>query len=355
MSPTEKNGVLTQQHNPDQDQHDAPRSRRLLRRLGRTVVAAVSVGSMLAAAGCGLGTSGGFVPSGKLSGPLAGVKSLKGATLNVGSKNFSEQLLLGKMTGILLKSAGATVNDFTNIPGSASARQAELAGQVDVMWEYTGTAWASYFQEDKPIRNPHQQYVAVRDRDQKENQLTWLPPSPMNNTYGFAAPAKVAKKLGVSKLSDLKKLPVKERTFCIESEFASRNDGFQPMLKAYGLKYGSDVPKKNVKIYDTGAIYSATAKGACNFGEVFTTDGRIKALDLKVMTDDKRFFPNYNVCSVWRDEVLQKYPQIKDLIEPVAAKLNDKTLIELNGRIDVDGQTPSKVAEDWLRSEGFIT
>lgn len=327
----------------------------LLKRAGRTVVVALAVGSMLLAAGCGLGTSGGFVPSGKLAGPLAGVKSLKGATINVGSKNFTEQLLLGKMIGILLKSAGAKVNDFTNIPGSASARQAQLAGRVDVMWEYTGTAWASYFQEDKPIRDSHKQYVAVRDRDQQENHLTWLPPSPMNNTYGFAAKAATAKKLGISTLSGLKKLPVKERTFCIESEFASRNDGFQPMLKAYGLKYGTDVPKSNVKVYDTGAIYSATAKGACNFGEVFTTDGRIKALDLKVMKDDRHFFPNYNVCSVWRDEILQKYPQIKDLVEPVAAKLNDKTLIELNGKIDVDGQTPSQVAYRWLQSEGFIT
>lgn len=316
---------------------------------------ALGAGSVLAVAGCGLGTSGGFVPSGSLAGSLTEVKSLNGATINVGSKNFTEQLILGKITGILLKSAGATVNDFTNIPGSASARQAELAGKVDVMWEYTGTAWASYFQEDKPIRDPHQQYVAVRDRDKRENNLIWLPPSPMNNTYGFATPAAKAKQLGVSKLSDLKKLPVKERTFCIESEFASRNDGFRPMLEAYGLKYGTDVPKGNAKIYDTGAIYAATAQGACNFGEVFTTDGRIEALNLTVMTDDKRFFPNYNVSSVWRNETLQNYPQIKDLIEPVAAKLNDKTLITLNGRVDVDGETPATVAEDWLRSEGFIS
>lgn len=87
---------------------------------------------------------------------------------------------------------------------------------------------------------------------------------------------------------------------------------------------------------------------------MFTTDGRIKALDLTVMTDDKRFFPNYNVCSVWRQELLQKNPQIKDLIEPVAAKLDDATLTELNRKVDVEGQTPSDVAENWLRSEGFI-
>jgi osmoprotectant transport system substrate-binding protein len=325
------------------------------RRSSRKAVAAVIAGMLMTVvSACGLGTSGGFVPSGDLAGSLTKVASLEGATINVGSKNFTEQLLLGKITGILLKSAGATVNDFTNIPGSASARQAQLAGQVDVMWEYTGTAWASYFQEDEPIRDPEQQYEVVRDRDLKENGLVWLPPSPMNNTYGFASPAANAEELGVSKLSDLGKLPVEERTFCIESEFASRNDGFEPMLEEYGLELGTDVPEDNVKIFDTGAIYSATAQGACNFGEVFTTDGRIKALDLTVLEDDKRFFPNYNVCSVWRQDLLRQYPQIADLINPVAAELDDETLIELNGRIDVDGETPAAVAEDWLRSSGFI-
>ena len=321
-------------------------------RLGATALVTLLVTALSA---CGLGTSGGFVPSGELAGSLSNVPSLKGATINVGSKNFTEQLLLGKITGILLKSAGANVNDFTNIPGSASARQAELAGQVDVMWEYTGTAWASYFQEDKPIRDPQKQYEAVRDRDLKENNLVWLPPSPMNNTYGFATPSAKAKELGVSKLSDLASIPVEERTFCIESEFASRNDGFEPMLKAYGLKLGDDIPESNVKVFDTGAIYSATAEGECNFGEVFTTDGRIKALDLTVMEDDKQFFPNYNVSSVWRKELLDAHPQIVDLIEPVAAELDDETLLTLNARIDVDGETPSDVAEDWLRESGYIS
>ncbi len=327
---------------------------RWLRRLRTMLLVGLAVGSTLVAAGCGLGTAGGFVPSGQLAGPLADITPLDGATISVGSKNFSEQLLLGKMTGILLKSAGASVEDLTNIPGSASARQAMLAGEVDVQWEYTGTAWLSYFQENKPIRDPQQQYEAVRDRDKARNDLIWLQPAPMNNTYGFATPQAKAERLNVSSLSDLKKLPKSELTFCVESEFASRNDGLRPMLKAYGLTYGTDVPRRNVKIFDTGAIYSATARGACNFGEVFTTDGRIKALHLTVLKDDKSFFPNYNVAAVWRGEVIRRYPQLRDLIAPVAAKLTDQTLITLNGRIDVQGQSPTRVAEDWLRSQGFI-
>lgn len=305
--------------------------------------------------GCGLGTAGGFVPSGKLAGPLAGVSGLKGADLTVGSKNFSEQLILGKIAVILLKSAGATVTDLTNIPGSSSARQAQLAGQVDMEWEYTGTAWISYLGQTKPIQDSHQQFVAVRDADQKQNDLTWLPPAPMNNTYGFATPEAKAKKLGVSSLSDLKKLPVAERTFCVESEFASRDDGFQPMLKTYGLTLDKDVPRGNVKTFDTGAIYAATAQGECNFGEIFTTDGRITALRLKTLTDDKKFFPNYNVCPVIRDETIKKYPQLADLFNPVATKLTTQVLLDLNGKVAVDGDDPATVANDWLAQQGFIS
>lgn len=315
----------------------------------------ISLALVVSVAGCGLGTAGGFIPSGELSGPLEDVESFDGTEISVGSKNFTEQLLLGKMTAILFKSAGADVSDLTNIPGSASARQAQLAGQVDLMWEYTGTAWITYLGETDPIPDEQKQYEAVRDRDLEENGMVWLPPAPMNNTYGFAAKSEVAEELGTKTLSDLSSLDTEDLTFCIESEFASRNDGFRPMLKAYGLEYGKDVPEDNVKILDTGAIYEATAQGECNFGEVFTTDGRIKALDLAVLEDDKKFFPLYNVTAVISKEFMDANPQTTDLLSPVIEVLDDETLIELNARVDVDGEDHTKVAEDWLREEGFIS
>ena len=180
--------------------------------------------------GCGLGTSGGFVPSGKLAGPIADV-DLSGAKIAVGSKNFTEQLVLGKMAVIVLRAAGADAPDLTNIPGSSSARQAMLEDQVQMQWEYTGTAWIAYLGETTPIPDEKKQYEAVRDRDKKNNHLIWLPPAPMNNTYGFAGPSETIKKLGITKLSQLSKVPKKDLTFCVESEFNNRNDGFVPMLK----------------------------------------------------------------------------------------------------------------------------
>lgn len=307
----------------------------------------------LALAGCGLGTSGGFVPSGKPAGPIADV-DLSGASIGVGSKNFTEQLILGKMAVILLRSAGADAADLTNIPGSSSARQAMIEDQVQMQWEYTGTAWIAYLGETTPIPDEREQYEAVRDRDLEEHQLVWLDPAPMNNTYGFAGPTETIKKLGITKLSELAKVPKAELTFCVESEFNNRNDGFDPMLKKYGLAKGTSFPDSNVKVLDTGAIYQATDKGTCTFGEVFTTDGRIKALDLTVLEDDKAFFPKYNVAPVFTEAVVKEHPAVRDLFDPVVKKLTDDVLIDLNARVDVDGEDPADVAIAWLREAGFI-
>lgn len=307
----------------------------------------------LGLSGCGLGTSGGFVPSGAVTGPIGDI-DLSGASIGVGSKDFTEQLVLGKIAVILLRAAGADSQDLTNIPGSSSARQAMIENQVQMQWEYTGTAWIAYLGETKPIPDEKEQYEAVRDRDAEENDLVWLEPAPMNNTYGFAAPTETLKKLGITKLSELSKVPKSELSFCVESEFNSRDDGFDPMLKTYGLAKGRDFPNNNVKILGTGAIYSATDKGTCTFGEVFTTDGRIKALDLTVLEDDKAFFPKYNVAPVLTQEVIDDHPAVKDLFAPVVAKLTDDVLIDLNAKVDVDGEDPAEVAFEWLKDEGFV-
>jgi osmoprotectant transport system substrate-binding protein len=323
-------------------------------RARRLLIGLVAVLTSCLLAGCGLGTAAGYTPSGELSGPVADVESLDGLSITVGSKNFTEQLILGKMAVILLKSAGADVQDLTNIPGSASQRRAMLEGEIGFEWEYTGTAWISYLGHEDPIPDPQKQYEAVRKEDLHKNQLVWLKPAPMNNTYGFAAKRKVAEDLGVKKLSDLADIEKSERTFCVESEFKNRNDGLQPMLKTYGIPLGEGVPRGNIKTLQTGAIYAATDQGVCNFGEVFTTDGRIEALDLVVLEDDKNFFPNYNVCPVFLQEIIQDYPQLRDLFNPLSAKLTNELMIDLNARVDVKGEDPGEVAFDYLQREGFI-
>jgi osmoprotectant transport system substrate-binding protein len=316
------------------------------------------VGLLLTVSGCniGLGTAGGYTPSGTLAGPLAHVKPLDGATFSVGSKNFTEQIILGKMTVILLKSAGADVKDLTNIPGSAAARQAQLAGQVQMQWEYTGTAWLTYLGETKPIPDPHRQYVATRDTDLKRNGLVWLPPTPMNDTYTMAINAATKKQYGITKLSQMSKLPPSKRTFCVESEFTNRPDGLEGMLKTYGLPLGAanGIPRSNLRTLQTGAIYDAIAKGECTFGEVFTTDGRIAALHLTPLGDDKNFFPKYNASLVVRQDVLKEHPQLRQLFAPVAKALTNGVISQLNRQVDVDGREPADVAHEWLVQQGFL-
>ncbi|SDY18650.1 Substrate binding domain of ABC-type glycine betaine transport system [Modestobacter sp. DSM 44400] len=143
----------------------------------------------------------------------------------------------------------------------------------------------------------------------------------------------------------------------MESEFASRNDGFVPMLDAYGLKLGDPqgVPRDNVRTLDTGAVYEATDQGACNFGEVFTTDGRIESLDLTVLEDDRDFFPAYNVAPVVYTQTLEEHPEIAGIFNQITPLITDDVMRDLNARVDVEGEQPADVAYDWMRSEGLVS
>jgi osmoprotectant transport system substrate-binding protein len=317
---------------------------------------ALALTVLLALSGCGLRGASQFTPAAE-PGSIKPIASAAGTELTVGSKNFTEQLILGKIAVIALQVAGYDVVDRTNIPGSVAARQGQLGGQIDVEWEYTGTAWISYLGNANGIPDRTKQWEAVRSADAK-NGLTWLPPAPMNNTYGFAVRKEAAARLGgITRLSQIAALPVEQRTFCVEGEFASRNDGFEPMLARYGLKLGdpNGVPRDNVRTMDTGAIYTATDQGACNFGEIFTTDGRLRALDLTVLADDRGFFPAYNVAPVIRAEVLQAHPGVAEVLGAITPLLTDEVLIELNRQVDVDGADPADVAHDWMVSKGLVT
>ncbi|WP_081416531.1 glycine betaine ABC transporter substrate-binding protein [Arthrobacter castelli] len=322
----------------------------------RGSLAAIFASLALILTGCGLQPATSFVPAAG-PGSIEEIPSADGETITVTSKNFTEQLILGKIAVLAMQAAGFDVKDLTNVPGSQPVRELMLSGQADVTWEYTGTAWLTYLGKKQGIPDQQKQYKAVRKAD-KKNGLTWLPPAPLNNTYAMAVRSEAVDDLGgISKLSEIKDLPVKERTFCVESEFNSRSDGLNPMLKHYGMKRGSPqgVPNDNIGIYDTGAVYSATDNGACNFGEVFTTDGRIEALDLTVLEDDKHFFPAYNGAAVVRTEVLKEFPQIADVFAQISPELTSDVMRKLNGKVDVQGMQPAQVAFDWMVKEGFIS
>ncbi|MFI6661390.1 glycine betaine ABC transporter substrate-binding protein [Streptomyces sp. NPDC050523] len=308
-------------------------------------------GVLVAASGCGL-QSGSPMADSVQPGTIGRGEPLKGAHLTVTSKEFTEQLILGAIMGIAFQAAGADVLDRTGIQGSIGSREAVKSGDADAGYEYTGTAWITYLGNSKPITDPQKQWEAVRDADRK-NGVTWLPPSALDNTYALAMNQANYKKYGTKTLSDVAALAKKDPgavTLCVEGEFANRADGLPGMEKAYGMS----IPVKNITQMDTGIIYTQVAKGKCTYGEVFTTDGRIKSMNLVVMADDKSFFPNYNVAPMINTKALQKWPAIAEVLDPITKKLNNNVAQTLNAKVDVDGQDPHQVALDWMKQEGLV-
>ncbi|SFA82788.1 osmoprotectant transport system substrate-binding protein [Amycolatopsis marina] len=303
-------------------------------------------------AGCGLDVNA-ALPYKVEPGSIQAVPELAGVDVTVGSKDFTEQILLGYMAELALSAAGADVTDLTDIKGSSSSRQALLSGEVDVMWEYTGTGWINYLGNEQPVPGGEQaQYEATRKADLEQNGVVWLDYSPLNNQYGLATTEEYAAQHDLATTSDLaaflKENPA-EAVYCLETEFISRQDGFPAAENTYGL------PVAQVMQFGIGAIYAAVDGGTCPIGEVFTTDGRIAGLGLRVMEDDKLAFPQYNAAITVRKEYLDAHPQIADVLQPVSDALDNETLIELNKQVDVDGREPGEVARDWMVEQGFIT
>lgn len=305
----------------------------------------------LLATGCTIGDDDTEAEAG--SGSIEEIDSLDGVTIAVGSKEFDEQLVLGQITKLALQAAGADVDDKTNITGSDNVRKALLDGEIDIYWEYTGTGWVSYLEQDEQVPDPQELYEKVKEAD-TANDVTWWAPSPANNTYAIAANPDVAEEHGIETLSDYAELAGSDpdaAATCMGPEFKSRDDGFPGLQEAYDF----ELPGAQQREVNDAIVYTEIGKGEdCGFGSVAATDGRIKAQGLVVLEDDKQFFPVYNPAINIRTEIAEAHPELEGVFEEIAAKLTDDTLITLNERVSVDAEAPDKVAADWMRDEGFI-
>lgn len=308
----------------------------------------------LAVAGCGNVVGGG----GNAAGPLAEVDN-SDFSYTVGSKEFTEQLVLGQIAVQALEATGADVEDQTGLAGTDAARAALKNGDIDMYWEYTGTNWINFLGNTDPVFPAKKQYQVAKEQELKKNNIVLLERAPFNNTYALAmrqeAPDEVPALDGVSKLSDIGGVIENNpdaATLCLASEFASRDDGLPGMEKAYGYQF----PEGNLFTFAQGVVYQRTDAGdPCNFGEVFTTDGRIAALDLTLLEDDKEFFPIYNPAINTRQEVYQENQEgLESTFTPVSDALDTETMQQLNAAVDVDGEDPEDVAEQWLKDQGFI-
>ncbi|CAN2191926.1 OpuBC Periplasmic glycine betaine/choline-binding (lipo)protein of an ABC-type transport system (osmoprotectant binding protein) [Candidatus Nanopelagicaceae bacterium] len=275
--------------------------------------------------------------------------SLKGVKVIVGSKDFTESIVLSKIVKQFIIANGGTVVDKTNIKGSSTTREAMVSGDINLYWEYTGTAWLVYQKQTDVNIAPNTLYTKVAAGD-KKNKVTWLPMTSFNDTYAWAITKANATKYGIKTYSDLaKKLPAGS-AWCVESEFQSRPDGWAGFKKAYSIS-DSNI---TTKVLDTGAIYQATKDGQCMVGEVFATDGRIGALGLMVPSEDISYFPPYNAAITLTDATAKKYPQLVKALAPIAAKISNATMQNLNARIDVLGEDADTVAKSFLSASGLV-
>ena len=315
----------------------------------KRLVGAALIVALLGAA-CGSDEGGGTAPSGG-----AGEADLSGAEFTVGSKEFTEQLVLSQIAIQVLEGAGATVEDKTKLPGSVQARSALENGQIDMYWEYTGTGWIVYLKHTKPILDAQKQFDAVAEEDMQKNGVAWLDPAPADNTYAIAASNETIEQDGAKTLTELTQLIEEDpsaASLCVGTEFAVRDDGLPGLEQHYGFQWPTDQISK----VGEGLIYEQVdTADTCSYGEVFATDGRIEGLGLTVLEDDKQFFAIYNPALTVNEDAFKEYgPELEKIFEPIADKLTTEELQALNAQVDVDGLPEAQVAQMWLSENGFI-
>lgn len=273
--------------------------------------------------------------------------------LVVGSKNFTEQRILGQIMIQLLESKGFDCADKTGLGGTLVARKALENGQIDVYMEYTGTALVTMLKEDQIITDPQECYAFVKEADLERNGLVWLPYMEFNNTYCLLMRREDAAAKGIKTLSDLSdyvKAHPDEIAFGTNEEFYARPDGYKPLQKKYDFKFSRD---KIVKM-TPGLLYKALQDGQVDVAMGFATDGRIKGMDLVVLEDDKQFFPVYNPAPVVRKETAAKYPELEAIFTALSEKLDTQTMTDLNYAVDGEHKSVEEVAGEWLKSAGLI-
>jgi len=269
-------------------------------------------------------------------------------TVTVGGKNFTEQDILVHMLSSLIEAkTDLKVVRKPFLGGSQVTHSALTSGSIDLYPEYTGTGWSSVLGEAPIGGDPQLTYDKVKAAYKTKFGITWLEPLGFNNTYTLAMRADKADQLGIDTMSQLAARSP-DLTLGATHEFLEREDGFKGLQSAYNMRF------KKVTGLDPGLTYGAVKEGTTDVNDAFSTDGRIQAFKLKVLKDDKQFFPPYYAAVVVRDDTLKAHPELADALKLLAGKIDDKTMSVLNGQVDLEHQEPRAVAEKWLRAQGLI-
>jgi osmoprotectant transport system substrate-binding protein len=269
------------------------------------------------------------------------------ATIKVGSKNFTEQYILGEMYAALLEHAGFKVERKINLGGTLIAQQALTTGQIDLYPEYTGTALSAVV-KGQMSPDPAKVYNDVKDFYAKNFNVAWLKPTGINNTYVILMRREAADAQGLKTLTDLAKVSPK-LVLGAGSEFADRPDGLPGLKRVYGIAF-----KDNKQFAKLGLRYDALSQKDIDVANGSATDWQIGTKDFKVLDDDKGLFPPYYVAPIVRQQVLDANPKVAEVLESLGSHLDNATMRVLNAKVENDHEEAKDVAEAFLKEKGLL-
>lgn len=288
-------------------------------------------------------------------------------TVTVGSKDFTESIILAHICADLLENAGYEVERQVNLGGTLVAHESLVNGEIDTYVEYTGTGLLAILGQELPevdaeaaspaatpaeggaMSNPLAQevYDIVASEYPEQFGLEWLKPWGFNNTYALAMRREQAEELGVTTISGLAE-HAGDLTIGAPQETLVREDGIAGLEATYDMEFGDTIG------LDPGLMYSAVDNGDVDVITAFSTDGRIEAMDLVVLEDDKGFYPPYFAAPVVRQELLEQSPEVRDVLNQLAGKLDDETMTQMNFQADEEGMEARDVAHQFLVDAGLI-
>ena len=293
-------------------------------------LAALSCGALiLSLAGCASGSASG--------------SATNQSAIRVGSKDFTEGLIVSEIYALALENAGFEVERVFDIAGSL-VHTSLVNKEIDLYPEYTGTGLLTVLGMDA-ITDPQLVYDTVKEEYKKQFQITWLDYAEANDGHGMVIRTDVAQQLGIATISDLQ-AHASELRFASQGEFDVREDGLPALAAMYG-----PFDWKNSRVYDGGLKYQVLSSNEADVTIGYTTDGALADTDsYTLLEDDKRVWPPYNLAPVVRDEVLEQNPEIAEVLNAVSAKLDTATLTKMNAQVDVEKQEYEDVAAAFLAS-----
>lgn len=285
-------------------------------------------------------------------------------TVKVGSKDFTEQLILGEIVAQLLEDNGFPVERQFNL-GTLIVHEALVNNDVDTYIEYTGTGLIAILGHELPPRDEEgsedeaaatpgasgsyadKVYDIVAEDYPEEFGVEWLEPWGFNNTYAIAMRRSHAEELGVTKISDLAPI-AGDLNLGSTAETIAREDGVIGLENVYGLDFG------DVVSLDLGLLYGAVRDGEVDVITCNSTEGRIQSMDLVLLEDDLEFYPPYHAAPVVRQDLLEKAPEVADILNTLAGEIDDARITELNFLADEEGREPTDIVRDFLTEGGYI-